>query len=126
MLVSSVWPSSQGANKPLAEADRLRHIHPVEARGAPGLVACLDDERRCIGVEAIRVRLEPAEFGLDKDEREGFEQLACAEPGETVVADLDRWLEVIGVARADRAVDAVCCDDQVGVSELGDVAAPRG
>ena len=36
-------------------------------------------------------------------------------------AHLDRRLEVIGVARADRAVDAVGGDDQVGIGEFGDV-----
>ena len=86
-----------GRKKPLAEADRFSHVHPVEARGSPGCVACLHDERRGIGVEAIGVGLEPAEFGFDEDEGECIEQLVRAEPGESVVADLDRWLEVIGV-----------------------------
>ncbi len=104
-----------------AEGDRLRHVHLVQTGRAPCCVACFDDEGGGIGVEAIGVGLEPAPLGLDEDEGEGIEQLVRAEPGEAVGAHLDGGLKVIGVACADRAVDAIGCDDQVGVGEFGDV-----
>ena len=108
--------------QPFAEGGRIRHIHPIEAGRTPCRLACLDDECRGVCVEAVGMCLEPAPFGFDEDEREGLEQLMRAEPGESIGALLDGRLEVIGITRADRAVDAVGRDDQIGIGELGDVA----
>ncbi len=114
----AVEPRSEQA---LAEGDRLRHVHLIETRGPPGRLARFDDECRGIVAEAIGVGLEPAPLGLDKDEGEGIEQLVRAEPGESVRARFDGRSEMLRIACADRAVDAIGCDDQVGVGEFGDV-----
>ncbi len=114
-------PVEPRCEQEFAEGNRLRYFHSVQAGSTPGCLACLDDEGGGVGVEAIGVRLEPPPLGFDEDEGEGIEQLVGAEPGEAVGARLDGRQEVIGVACADGAVDAIRRDDQVGVGEFGDI-----
>ena len=105
----------------LTERDRSGGVAPVEARRVPGCFRGLDDERGGVAVEAIRVRLEPAEFRLHEDERERPEHTVRAKPDELVAPEVDRRVEVRGVTAADPAVDAVRGNDQVSVGKLLDV-----
>ncbi|MNL31748.1 hypothetical protein D3C87_1535560 [compost metagenome] len=64
------------------------------------------------------MRLEPAVFGALEVEGEGVEALVRAEPDIAVRTDDHVRLEDIGVSVPDPGVDAVGCDDEVGIGEL--------
>ena len=69
-------------------------------------------------VESIAVRLEDAVLVLDEEEREGIERQRGAEPDEAGrAARRDRARMRRRSCAANRAVDAVGRDDQVGVAE---------
>ena len=91
------WPSSQGANSRSQKAIVLGGIELIEAGGAPVRLGGFDDEGRCVVIEAIGVRLEPAVLGLDEDESERLEHPMRAEPDELVASDVDLRLEMRGV-----------------------------
>ena len=102
----------------LAERDQFLAAHLVDAGLEPDVLRRLDDEGRGGVVEFVGVRLEPAVVGLLEREGEGVEHLVRPEPDEAAFADLDVGLERGGVFVADKAVDAVGGDDEVGV-DLG-------
>ena len=83
----------------LAQGDRFRLVHPVEAEAAPRLLRTFDDEGRAVGREAVGVGPDPAVLGLLEGEGEGVEHLGRAEPDELVGADLDVDPECVGEAR---------------------------
>ena len=101
--------------EPLAEADAFLLAHPVEAGAPPHVLRRLDDERRRVAVELVDVRLEPAVLRLLERERERVEALLRAEPDEAASPRVDLRPEHVRIARADRAVDAVAGDHEIGV-----------
>lgn len=107
----------------LADGDRFRLIHPVEAECRPDIGIHLDDEGREIVIEAIGVRPDPAGFDLFEGEGEGVEGLVRAEPEEFVAADLDVDVEMLGIGVADAAVGAVRRDDEVIIGPVGEIGA---
>ena len=93
----------------------------LEAGAAPGVLVALDDpggELLLPALERVGVHREHAVLGLLEDEGEGVERLGRAEPGELRAAPVEAGLEVVGEAPADRAVDAVGGDDEVGLGQV--------
>src|SRR5882724_3638232 len=77
------------AEDAFAGRDRFILRHHGEAEFAPGRLRTLDDECRSVLVELVRVRPDPAVFGLFEDEGEGVvELLMRAEPDELALADV--------------------------------------
>ena len=70
-------------------------------------------------IELVDVGLEPAVFGLLKNEVEGVELLVGAEPDKPVGPRDHVGFKHIGVQVADARVDAVAGDDQIGIREVG-------
>ena len=64
------------AEQPLGEFDRFVRRRAVEAVREPRLLARLDDHRREVLAELVRVDLEPAVLGALEREREGRESAA--------------------------------------------------
>src|SRR5262249_57765389 len=93
------------AEQSLGELDRLVRRRAIQPVRAPGLLARLDDHRRQLGAELVRVDLEPAVLGLLERERKGREPLRRAQPDETALAHIDARLESRRVLLADAAVD---------------------
>src|SRR2546425_7043113 len=79
--------------QPLAVFDALLLRRAVQARPPPCVLRALDDERRPLAVERVRVDLEQAVRVLAKDEREGVEDEVRAEPDETGSMHVLRGME---------------------------------
>jgi hypothetical protein len=92
-------------------------IHAVEAGAAPGAFVALHDERCQLLVEAVRVGLIHPPVIAREGKGERVEAVPRPEPHEAVGADIEVRLEAIGVAAAERRVDAVRGDDQVSIAE---------
>ncbi len=114
-LLISEWPPRYLANSFSQKAMASGCSISVEAMGLPDGLGRLDDEGRCLVVELVDMRLEPAVLGLFEGEGEGVEGLVRAQPDEAAVGQIDVGLEDVGVALADAAVEAVAGDDQVGL-----------
>ena len=97
------------------ERDAFLLAHVGEPCRLPDGLGCLDDEGGRGGVEAVRMRLEPAPRRFLEREGEGVEQLARAQPDETALAQVDVGMKRGGVLAAHAAVQAVAGNDQVGV-----------
>jgi len=97
----------------LAERDAFLARHAVETGGLPDFLRRLDDERRRVAIEAVRVRLEPAPLRLLEREGERVEEPVRAQPDVAAAAALDLRLEHGGVLGPHRAVDPVARDDEI-------------
>src|SRR5450755_1113664 len=102
----------------LAELHRLTCVGAIEAMRLPGLLACLDDDRRQVAAELIGMNLKPAVRGFLEREGKGREFLRRTEPHEAAFAHVDMGFKDVCIAIARRAVDAVGGDDEIRVSEL--------
>ena len=106
-------PSRRSAKSASQNAtDSAVSIWSIPAR-LPVLLRGLDDERRPLGIEAIRVEDEPAPGGLAKVEGERIELPAAAQPDESIVAYIDIRTKDVGVRFASDGGKAVGRDDQV-------------
>src|SRR5579862_847713 len=80
-----------------AEGNRIGQRHAVYASRAPVFLRRLEDERRPLVREAIRVQVEPAPLGLAKVERKRVQRGAAAKPDEPIQPRLnirpEDWLE---------------------------------
>src|SRR6185503_13069529 len=85
-------------------------------------LARLDDHRRKLGAELIRVDLEPAVLGLLERKSKSGEALLRAQPDVTAFAHVDAGLKGRRVLLADAAVDAVGSDQQIRIGELRFIA----
>src|SRR5471030_695573 len=75
--------------EPLAKCDAVFLAHFIQAGCTPDPLRSLYDKRGHVIVETIRMRLEPAEFGLLERERKGIEELVRTEPDEAAVAQIN-------------------------------------
>src|ERR1700761_2261380 len=101
-----------------AKGDRLIDVGLVQAVRRPGLLSSLDDDRRELLAELIRMDLKPAVLRFLERKGECGEFLRRAEPNEAALAHLDIRQKFIGLARARLAVDAFRNDDEIRVVEL--------
>src|SRR4051812_33294538 len=114
MVLEDVFQAPEGLiGAELAEAQRL-----------PGLQRALDDAGAGLAVEAVGMKPDPAGRGFLEGEREGVKHLIGAKPDVLVPPQLEVGLEVVAVKLADLAVGAIASDDQVRVSELGQILDP--
>ncbi len=102
----------------LQEARALLLAHVPEAGAGEGVGVRLQHPGRAARLVLVAVRDEDAVLGLAEEECEGAEGPRGAHPGEAVGAEVHLGREVLAVAFADRRVDAVGRDDQVGVGEV--------
>src|SRR5262249_46148455 len=94
----------------------------VDARFEPVRLGSFDDEGGPVGVEAVSVQGEPAPWGFAEVEGEGVEFLSCAQPDETVFANLNIGFEEGFVFAAGGGRGAVPGNDEIiirGVSVRG-------
>ena len=84
----------------------------------PGRVRRFDDPGAHILFVLIGAQIPDAEFVGRKMEGKGRRRRAGAEPDEMIAPQFDLRLEMLFVAFADEAVDAVGGHDQIGVLEL--------
>ena len=103
----------------LTEAVALGLRHLVDPESPPCFLRALDDESTRVLVEAIAMDLNPAVLRFFEDERERIERLVRPEPDELVLAHLDIRLEMLGILRADLAVEPVAGDEQVVLADIG-------
>jgi hypothetical protein len=103
----------------LAEREPLGRRGAVEPGAPPRLLGGLHDERAHRVAVRVAVDLEHAVLGLGDVELEGVEHVLRAEPDVLRTAALERRAERGLVAAADRAVDAVGADDEIGVQDVG-------
>ena len=99
----------------LTERDGFVFARLVETRFAPRRLRRLDDEGRVSVLVLIGVHAPQAMLVALEVEREGGEGARRAEPHESVRALIHARLEVIGIGRADDAVEAIGGDDEIGV-----------
>ena len=100
----------------LAKCDRFIRAHPVNARGLPNGLGRLHDERACLAVELVGVRLEPAPFGGLERKGKRLEQPARTEPNVATFAALDFGLKHPLILRPHGAVDAVAGNNEIAVA----------
>src|SRR6185295_8439084 len=86
---------------------------------APGFLTRLDDDRREVLAELVRVHLKPPVFRALECEGERGELLRRAEPDEAALAYVYVGLEDVRMPGADAAIHTVSADDQVRVGEHG-------
>src|SRR5450830_54251 len=95
----------------------LIDAHVIEAGATPGRFRTFDDEGRCVGVELIGMRPDPAVFGFFEYEGERVvEFLMCTEPDIFAGAHIDAGLENISVARSYARVHTVGRNNEVEVT----------
>ncbi len=107
-----------GSEKRLTKGNCRCRIRVFETGTLPRLLAGFHDESGSCIVEAIRVRLEPAEGSLDKNKSESLKELMRSQPDKLIFSGLNCGLEVIGIEGADSAVYAIGGNDQIGFPDL--------
>jgi len=110
----------------LAGRRRLLSTHPVKSGAAPCLLRAFDDKCRCVGVELVGVRPDPAVLGLLEDKGEGVvEFLLRAKPDIFAGAHLDVGLEHIGVGGAHPRIHAIRTHDEIVIGVGSDIFSLR-
>src|SRR5271156_2520552 len=91
---------------------------PIQAVRYISFLGGLDDERRGLGVEPVDMCLEPAVLGSAKIEGESVVEFLGAQPDVAVRSNNQIWLKHIRVAVSDFRIQAVGCDDEIGLGEV--------
>ena len=101
-----------------AKRDRLVLIGFVQTMSEPDVLRALDNECRCLVVKLVDVRLKPSMLCLFEQEGKCVILAVGAQPDESIGTRHDVRLEDIGQAAANARIDAVTCDDQVGIGKV--------
>src|SRR5688572_22057204 len=94
----------------------VRFIHP---RRSPRLVPALDDEGRLIGCVLISVHPPQTVRAMPEVKGEGRKRLGRPEPDESIRPEINGLTDPISEELANRTVDAVGPDDEIGISTFG-------
>src|SRR5664279_3767384 len=99
-----------------ANGNGLINAYMIKARTSPSRLRTLDDKSRCIGIELIGMRPDPAVFSFFEYESECVvEFLIGSKPDIFAGAHINVGLKNIGMARADTRVHTVSPDDEIEV-----------
>ena len=100
----------------------LAQVAEGRFRLGPGRLRRFDHPGAHVAPVLVGAEVPDAEFVGREVERESVRGRRAAEPDEMIAAQLEGGLEVLLVAGADEAVDAVGRDDQVDIGELVEIA----
>ena len=98
-----------------AKSGCLVLAHRVQPVRLPHLLGCLDDKGRRILVKFIRMHCKPAVLGTLKAKGKCVKGLLSAQPYKAALAQVNIRFKRGSVAGTNAAVQAVACDDQVGI-----------
>src|SRR5258706_14709156 len=103
---------------PLAVGPAARVAHPVEPSALPGRRVAFHQESAHRRAVAVVMRHERTMLALPERERQAFEPLAGAVPGELVGQDLGFWTKLFLVKITDEGIKPVGPDDPVMAPQL--------
>ena len=97
----------------------LRHV--LKPCGLPNRLWCFHNEGGGVAIKLVSMGLKPAMFSLFNGKRESIKQLARAQPHKAAMALIDVWFVGRFKTGANPRVDAITCNDQVGLVQRTDV-----